>query len=746
MYNNIKNSVLFVIFTFLISISILLYASPSNNPTPIPKLNTKPKIDGKLDETCWQNARKLSLPFETAPGENIEAKVKTDIFVFYSHTHLYFAVISYDPKPGDIRARYANRDSVRDDDMIVINLDTFNDERRNYFLSCNPLGVQGDGIETIRGNPSWDAIWNSVGRITKNGFITEIAIPFSSLQFPRTKGKQIWGLDISRWYQRDYKHRMGLVKIDRNNNSYQSQFMKIIGFEDIKAGKNIEIIPTLTGTKTDIRDPFPDGELQSDSNTFDPGITATWGLSSNLTLSGTINPDFSQVEADSRQLDINQNFALFFQEKRAFFTEGTDFFSSPMNIIYTRTMHKPEWGIKLSGKEGSNSIGAYFVKDELTNIIFPGNQGSSSTSIEEKSTAAVVRYKRDFGNNYTLGALVTNRISGDYYNRILGIDGEARFLNRNRVKFQLTRSTTKYDSITAREFDQLQEEFSDIAYKLDYSYTSRNLNIYALYQNVGEEFRADLGFMPMVNYRAYYSDVNYRWQKNNGWWTEIKIGLNYENTYDQKNVFLGEEIEFYFAFQGTKHTSFYSEYEHSRESYNDIIYTLNTGSINFNFRPLADLQLYVSTNFGDRIDYSNSRPGKRFRLSGGFNYNMGRHIKLDLSYDYEKMKVNSNQLYIANIIQGSLTYHINNRIFLRGIIQYIDYQRNSDNYIIEIDPEYKELFTQFLFSYQLNPRTVLFLGYTDNYLGYREYKSNFDVPLTQKSRTLFLKLSYSWQI
>lgn len=742
-----KNKLLTVIVSLLLlSFSIFLKASSNNEPVLIPKLQEKPKIDGKLGESCWKHARKFLLPYETRPGENIPAPVKTEVFTFYTQTHLYFALICYDPNPGIISARYSNRDAIFNDDLININLDTFNDERRNYFLGCNSLGVQRDGIETQHGNPSWDAIWSSAGQITESGYVIEIAIPFSSLQFPRTNGKQIWGLDISRFYQRDHMRRMGLVKMDRNNNSYQSQFMKIIGFEGVKPGKSIEIIPTLTGTKTDVRDPFPDGDFQSESKTFDPGITAKWGITSNLTLSGTVNPDFSQVEADSRQLDINQPFALFFQEKRPFFTEGTDFFTSPMNIIYTRTIREPLWGLKLSGKEGKNTIGAYFVRDELTNIIFPGSQGSSSTSIDDESTAAVFRYKRDFGNNFTLGAIVTNRQGDEYYNHVFGIDGEALLSRRNRIRFQVVGSSTKYDDAIAHEFDQHTERFSDRAIKLIYNYTSRNLNIYAQYQDVGNDFRTDLGFMPQVDFRTYLSDITYRWQKDKGWWSEFLIGTNYRNARDQEGGFLEEGAELYFEFQGTKTSRMYLEYEYLKESYNGIIYKLNTGNANLNFRPFADLYLYMNTRFGDRIDYSNSRLGKRFSLNSGFIYNLGRHIKLDINHTYENMKVNEKKLYKANITQSSLSFHLNTKIFLRGIIQYVNYQRNSENYLFEIEPEYKELFTQFLFSYQLSPRTVFFLGYTDNYTGYREYKSNYDIPLTQKNRTLFLKLSYSFQI
>lgn len=737
---------LILICGILFFIGTPLQASTQKQPTPIPKLDSKIKIDGKLLEKSWQNAAKMELAFETAPAENVPAPVKTDVLMFYNQTHIYFALICYDPDPKAIRARYSKRDEMDFDDLININLDTFNDERRNYYLGCNPLGVQRDGIETKWGNPSWDAIWDSKGQITDEGYVVEIAIPFSSLQFQRKKGPQIWGLDISRWYPRDFRHRLGLVKIDRNNNNYQGQFLKIIGFEGVKPGRNIEIIPTLTGIKTDAREPFPEGDFQKVSEKFDPGLTARWGITNNLTLNGTINPDFSQVEADSRQLDINQPFALFYQEKRPFFTEGSDFFSSKMDIIYTRTMRDPKWGVKLNGKEGSNTVGAYFVRDDITNIIFPGSQGSNATTLSLESTATILRYKRDLGQRYTMGAIFTNREGGDYYNRVYGIDGEARITRRNRFEFQVLGSSTRYPGDIAEKFSQQQDNFSGRALVLAYDYTSRNVNFWTRYADLDDKFRADLGFMPQVDFRNYAGGINYTWIKNNHWWSVMTLGTVYEYATKQNGDFLEEEQELFLRFEGILQSFFYIEAERSRESYNGITYEMYTGFTNLHFQPLRDVQVFFNCSIGDRIDYANSRLGSRFRVSGEITYNIGKRLKLNVDHVYEKMRVNDESLYTANISQGSIIFHLNSRIFFRGILQYVNYRYNRENYLFEVEPRYEELFTQFLFSYRLNPRTVLFLGYTDNYEGHRSFQSNNEFRLTQKNRTLFMKISYSWQL
>lgn len=715
------------------------HSKKSKDLFSVPRIDFPVSIDGRLDEPVWNKGLMLELAYETDPGENIAAPVRTEVLVFHDQDNIYFGLTCYDPNPSAIRARYSERDNIHLDDLININLDTFNDERRNYYFGCNPLGAQRDGIETQTVNSSWDAIWASSGSITDAGYTIEIAIPFSSLQFQRSNGAQIWGLDISRWYQRSYRRRLGLVMIDRNNNSYQSQFVKIIGFEGIKPGKNIEVIPTVTGTRTDERDSFPNGDFKPVSKDVDPGLTVKWGVTTNLTLNGTVNPDFSQVEADARQLDINQPFALFYQEKRPFFLEGIDFFRTPFNAVYTRTLRDPSWGVKLTGKEEANTVGAYFVRDNLTNLIFPGSQDSRSTSLSLPSSSGVFRYKRDFGNKYTIGALVTTRSGEDYFNGVYGVDGEARFTNRNRLEFQFLGSSTRYPYEVAADFEQPFDNFKDRAFFLNYRYQSRNLNVFANFQDVGPGFRADLGFWPMVDFRRMGTGVNYSLIRSSGWWSVMTFGYRFFHGQDHDGNPLANNHEVSFFFRGALQSFAQIIGQTSREYYRGVEYELVSGATMFMFQPHSSLQIGFTGEFGDRIDYANSRSGSRLRLNPQFTYNLGKRIGLAFNHNYERMNAAGDHLYTAHISQGSIIFHLNTKIFVRAILQYVDYSYSVDNYTFPIDPEYQNFFSQFLFSYRLNPRTVVFLGYSDNYSGTQEF------GLTQTDRTLFLKIGYSWQ-
>ncbi|HJZ12464.1 MAG TPA: DUF5916 domain-containing protein, partial [Acidobacteriota bacterium] len=299
-------------------------------------------VDGVLDEPVWQKPPTFTLEYETNPGDNTAAPVKTDMWITYTRSHLYVASRAHDPSPDKIRARLTDRDRAFQDDFLGVVLDTFNDERRAFEFFVNPLGVQMDLFQsdiTSTEDESWDAIWDSAGRVTPKGYEVEMAIPFSSLRFPNASSLQTWGIDALRIYPRDQRYRIGLNKLPRGSNCYLCNESKLEGFQGIKPGRNMEFDPTLTANHTNQRD-HPAQDFSTDQE-LDPGITGRWGITPGITFNGTINPDFSQVEADAAQLTINKQFAIFYPEKRPFFLEGADLFETRINAVYSRDIADP---------------------------------------------------------------------------------------------------------------------------------------------------------------------------------------------------------------------------------------------------------------------------------------------------------------------------------------------------------------------------------------------------------------------
>jgi hypothetical protein len=711
------------------------------NPYIIPQNSDKISIDGKLNESAWQDAVKIKLQYETWPGENVAAPVKTETLLFFSNSHLYVAFKAYDPEPESIRANFTERDQIWYDDYVVLFVDTFNDERRAFVIMSNPLGVQADDIASINieQTTSWDAIYESVGNITDWGYEVEMAIPFNQLRFQRSNGDQVWGINLRRMRPRSVFTHIDAVSFDLNNDSQIAQFMKIRGFEGATPGKNIEFVPTLTGVRTDERSELPNGNFKTLNEEIEAGLSASWGLTANIIANGTINPDFSQVEADAYQLDINEPFALHYSEKRPFFTEGSDYFSTLKSVVYTRTLRDPQWGIKLTGKEKGHTIGAYFVKDEITNLIFPGSQSSASTTIKDENTSTILRYKKDIGANYTIGLMATDREGKDYYNRLVGFDSNLRITNSDRIQIQVLGSSTKYPNETSKEFDQQRDKFNDHFIAFEYDHEARNWGWWLDYDNVGNGFRADMGFIPMVGFRNVEGGINYRWIAEPGkWWSNLGI-YNQMNYYEnQSGDLLRKNASIMFNYQGIMRSHSHFQIYLKQEVYNAKKFDLTYFSSCFGFFPNGNINFHTHLLFGDRIDYANTRIGKRFRIDPEIGINLGKHLRLDVGHAYEYMSVNSVQLYTANISQLSAVYHFNVRTFFRSIFQYVNYDYNVNNYTYDQNPEFKQLFTQLLFSYKINPFTVFFLGYSDNYFGNQDYN------LTQSDRTVFMKLSYAW--
>jgi hypothetical protein len=709
-------------------------------PFLVPKTASGIMVDAVLDEAAWQEALLIELNYEVRPGENVTPPVSTEVLLTYDEDNLYAAFRCHDPEPSAIRAHLRDRDTLGGDDWVALILDTFNDQRRSFDFIVTAQGVQFDEIEAQSGeDPGWDAIWAAASRITSWGYVVEISVPFSSLRFQRTDGPQVWGFDAVRRYPREHAYHIGTFPRDRSNNCYLCQSIKIQGFEGVRPGRNIELDPTFVAFRVDTRPDFPEGGLEKEEQDAEFGLTASWVFRPNMTFNFTANPDFSQVEADATQLDINEPFALFFPERRPFFTEGADFFTALENIIYTRTIREPSWGFKLTGKEGANTIGAYVMRDDITNLVFPGPQGSSATTIDTASTVGVFRYKRDFGSRYTAGLLATVREGPGYHNRVFGADLDFRFTPTNQIQLLVLGSSTEYPTDIQEDFDQPAGSNADHLISFEYDHYTRTWGWWADYEEAGENFRADLGYYPRVGFRNIEGGVLHTWNGRPGsWWSTIRAGADYSYFAERDGTLLSRTASLWLNYNGTMQSFLQLRVWRSTEGYAGEEFDLTSGLIQAGFWPAGNLQIGAFAIIGDQIDYANVRLGSRFRVNPWISYNLGRHIRLALDHNFERMKVNDARLYTANISQLTAVYQFSVRTFFRAIMQYVNYSYNPDNYTFPQDSEDRHLFTQLLFSYKFNPRTVMFVGYADNYHGSQDYS------ITQSDRTFFVKLGYAW--
>ncbi len=708
-------------------------------PHRVPLIDSKVQVDGVLDDEAWQKALKLEVKYETYPGENIPARVRTEVFVYYSQTHFYVGVRAHDPEPSAIRATYTDRDNIWDDDHVIITLDTFNDPRRHFYFFCNPLGIQADLIETIdKDIILWDSIWDSAGRIVETGYNVEVAIPFSSLRFQRTKEDQIWRFDVIRVYPRNEKHHFDIFPVDRNNSCYICQAERLIGFKGVKPGKNLEFDPSLTAVLTQEREDFTSGKFVKKESKLEPGITAHWGFTPNMTLNATINPDFSNVEADAAQLDINTQFALFYPEKRPFFLESASIFNTRFPVVYTRSLADPDWGIKLTGKEGRHTLGVYSAQDKVTNLLLPGTMGTQFAFLDMKSMGSVLRYSLDVGKRSTVGLMLTDREGEDYFNRLAGIDANIWLTPKDKVQMQFIHAQTRYPDQMAVQYQQSPGKICGSAVDVYYRHVSRNVEFYTNFQQIDPDFRADLGFITQAGYRNYNGGFYYSWIHNPGhWYNLIKVGPSFEYETDIYDNLIFKTLQFTTIYNGPAQSELTVAGSLGKRFFMGETFDTNQVSVKLNIFPSGALQLAFVGTLGDQIDFANIQQGRRILLNPAFKYKAGRHFTMLLDHVFERFTIDAGRLYTANVSNLRLVYQFNSRTFLRTLLRYINYQYNSQYYLSPPDPEFKHLFTQVLFSYKVNPRTVLFLGYSDDYYGFQQ------VPFTQTNRTIFLKIGYA---
>ncbi len=710
-------------------------------PFVVPVTITPPEIDGRLDDEAWHHALRLEIGYEVEPGDNLPPPVRTTAFITSDAENLYVAFHCYDPRPKEIRAHLTDRDQIWRDDWVGIVLDPFNGRRRAYDFLANPVGVQMDFVESEVGggmDESWDAIWDDAARITDDGWVVEMAIPFRVLRFPRTHGEQTWAFDLTRSYPRGVRHHIGVFPRDRDNNCYLCQAWELRGFADVRPGANLELDPTLTARRTDARTARSEPLRRGDLNT-DVGLTARWGATPSLSLAAALNPDFSQVEADAAQLDVNERFALFYPEKRPFFMEGADTFATQLDAVYTRTVADPQWGLKATGKEGPNTAGVFVARDEQVNLLFPANQGSVYGELPGSVTAGVGRWRRDVGESSTLGVLLTARNGTGYANLVYGVDGVLRPTSLDKVSFQVLGSSTEYPDRVADEYGQPHGRFSDHALSLAYEHEARHGGVWAQYQDLGEGFRADLGFIPRVDVKASEVGALRRWWGNGEhWYSRLDLGVQYERSEDQSGMLTDDSAGVFLDFEGPWQSNVHLHPTVGREYWNGHTYDLRGWHFSSSAAPSGSLQIGLFGVFGDAVDYENSRAATIFRVGPSATWRLGRHLALDLEHELERLDVAGGRLYDANLSQLKVVYQLDVRTFVRAIAQYLDLRRSPELYLSPVSAHDRHLFTQLLFSYKLNPQSVLFLGYSDNHFG------EHGLDLRETDRTLFLKIGYAF--
>lgn len=716
----------------------------------LPHIKTDVSVDGVMDETVWANAMKMDLKYENRPGQGILSSVNTEVYVYENGSSLNVAIVAHDPNPKEIRASLRDRDALWADDNVGIIIDTFNDERSGYEFFVNPLGAQADmRMDDTNGwneDDSWDAIWSSAGRITETGYVVEMSIPFSALRFPDTDKALTWSIAGFRNRPRDVRTQTATYSRDRDIKCNLCQFDKVEGFEAIETSNNFQVTPTLTVSRSDEKEDVPGPWNEGDFDS-EPGLDIRWGVTQDIVLNATLNPDFSQVEADAGQLDINNTFSLFFNEKRPFFLDGASYFdTSSFNLVHTRNIADPDYGAKLTGKTGDHSYGLMIANDNTTNFIVPGTQGSDIAELDIKSNVAIASYKMDVGERSNIGTLMTHRSAADYSNTVLSVDGRYGLNDSDIISYQIVRSETDNPLSVQDDFEVAPEQ-SGSALSVRFNRNKKNYGLKASYQNIGDDFRADLGFNSRVGTERVVLGGSQKWFGEDGdTLTEWGYFGDWDKTFDQDGNVLEEEYEIHGNIQGSK--QLFSNFGVvTRERFHDGEYFDETQFMTFaEFKPVANLLLGTFVRVGDQIDFANTRLGDVFDFEAFFVWDVNQHMRVRFTNNHSTLDVDEGELFSANQSDLRVNYQFDMRSQLKLVIQYTDIERDPSLYILEedddpVDKNSKYFSSQLIYSYKVNPQTLFYLGYSDG--GFQDDSLH---KIERDQRTLFTKFSYAWQM
>jgi hypothetical protein len=473
----------------------LLIALQAGEPAPrptvaVPRIEAELRVDGVLDEEAWSRAARLNGFHQYQPVDGRPAEEATEVLVFYTPSALCFGIVAHTRVPGSVRATVADRDKIDQDDNVTLFLDTFLDRRRAFFFAVNPLGVQQDGVRTegivspgqIFGgetdkNP--DFAFDSKGRIGADGYVVEIRIPFKSLRYPGGSAPLRFGLNAMRRTQRT-----GYVDtwtdVRRASASFLAQSGTLEGFQDLRRGMVVELQPFLTVSADGARD--PSGVFERASPDPSAGANLRLGVTPDVSLDATLNPDFSQVESDAGLVTVNERFALFFPEKRPFFLEGIELFATPNQLVYTRRIVDPLAGGKLTAKRGRLNLAHLTALDEVAG---------------EHALFNVTRVRTDFGESSTAGLTFTNRSQGERRNTVLAADTRYVFGKLYFLQGQIGGSQTTDVGAATHSAPLWLAEFDRTGRAWGFNYRA---------VGVGDGFDSQAGFVPrsdIVGAQAY---------------------------------------------------------------------------------------------------------------------------------------------------------------------------------------------------------------------------------------------------
>jgi len=739
----------------------------------VPRVASAPKIEDFLGmKPRGEIAEKLAKVegfTQYVPGDGEPAAQSTEAYFGYDDENFYAVYLCFDSEPKKIRARMVRREQILDDDFVVLDLDTFHDQRRSYQFWSNPLGVQSDNLWTEgAGNDfSFDTVYHTRGQVTDRGYVVWMAIPFKSIRF-KPSAEQTWGIILWRSVPR-INEESTWPKLSPRIEGELTQEATLYGLRDISPGRNIQLVPYAFARSYKFLDTQDPNQVHFVSDRFDPdaGLDAKMVLKDSFVLDVAANPDFSQVESDEPQITLNRRFEVFFPEKRPFFLENASFFQTPIDLFFTRRIVDPEWGIRLTGKKGPYALGALFADDQA-----PGKAVAASDPVfGKRAKFGVLRVQRDIFKQSNLGMIFTDREFEGSYNRVGGIDGRFRLTSSWVAEVQGVTSSTRFlDGAT----------LAGPAYKGQLRRAGRNLSYNLSYDDRSPGFFTEVGFLadnevgrPLyrsrhisapslrTDIRSVRQFVSYQFRPEGkrviSWGPTVLLNPIWDHQGQRLDMY--RELGMTWEFPGLTYFELFrvADRELLRPqdftglpSNSDFAHARNGVFFASQYVPKVNFEVELARGTG--INFLPPQ-GQAPTLADLTRANLGltlrplTPLRVENAYLLERLtdRVGGVSIFNNHIIRSNWNWQFNRELSLRVIFQYDAVLANPS---LTSHETTKNFNADFLFTYLVNPWTALYVGYNGNHRNIDLLTSPVGQQLVRSpefmndARQFFVKFSY----
>jgi len=656
-------------------------------------------IDGALDDPGWAKVAVADAFTQFTPEDMVAPPDDIDVrvMVAYDDENLYLGWVATD-NPKSVRASLRDRDEMFRDDYVGILLDTFGDGSWYYELFANPIGIQGDlrWTKAFGEDEGFDIVWYSEGKITPTGFQVEMAIPFSSLRFPNAP-EQEWRATF--WWNapRDSRRRYTWAAIKRGNPCFPCEFGYIDGISNVSAGNPVELLPSLVGFQDAHLNGNPDLGLENNDIDGQASVGMKYSFTSNLSAEATFNPDFSQIESDEGQIDVNSTFALWYPDRRPFFQEGSDLLQTWIEAVYTRSINDPILAAKSTGRMGRTSLAYVIARDENTPILIPLEERSLFVGAG-KSTSNIFRARQTFNGDNHIGALFTDRrLDGGGSGTVMGGDLSLRFLKTFTFEVQGLASHAQEPNDDALNVEIPEDEtfddgkhtvlLDDESFWGNAAYASiersgRVWNLNLDYYDYSPTFRADNGFITRAGTREGEGWTGWVFHPNKGILVDVEPSIDFGRVWnyngDRKDEWIRPNLWVLFKRQ----TEFSIGHLISREQYNGIVFDdirvwdFNVWSafsdplqISFGVSPVKLIARNLETPvLGEGLIFNGSatiKPQQRLIIQPSWRYSKLDHLD------------GGPEIFSVYILRARTTYQITRQLSFRFIVEYY-HERSVD--------------------------------------------------------------------